>query len=263
MWKKLMRNVDLDEPTSFLDHVKLRCTQRECKPHEIILEEYTKMFESRISAGATEKLPEREKPSRNNNRVVLRHGTACSNMRKELLRVDKQQRGAALQSFKSLDDYQFEQEELASVGELSKSMLTNCLTNVCTWQELGDQTFCGLSTNLQKQSENGIRHATDDWQDWFHTFITQMNSGNIVMWVTRLSMVRWVYSKTQTLLAILGTRNQPLGESYVSLEAEHLSPPVGCARKKRQYPTVLQSLKSFLWMDCAWVDCPLSIFGTW
>ena len=30
------------------------CAQRECKPKEIIIEDYTKMFESRISAGATE-----------------------------------------------------------------------------------------------------------------------------------------------------------------------------------------------------------------
>ena len=58
--------------------------------------------------------------------------------------------------------------------------------------------------------------------------------------------------------------NQPQKESYVSLEAEHVFPLVGCARSKRQYPTVLQSLKSFLWMlDCAWMDCLLSIFGTW
>ena len=32
MRKKLMKNVDLDEPTSLLDHVYLECTQRECKP---------------------------------------------------------------------------------------------------------------------------------------------------------------------------------------------------------------------------------------
>ena len=58
MWQKLMKKkIDLDEPTSFLDHVYLGCTQRECKPNEIITEEYTKMFEPRISAGATEKLP--------------------------------------------------------------------------------------------------------------------------------------------------------------------------------------------------------------
>ena len=37
MWKKLMKNVDLDEPTSFLDHVYLGCTQRECKVNERVL----------------------------------------------------------------------------------------------------------------------------------------------------------------------------------------------------------------------------------
>ena len=55
MWKNLMKLVDLGEPTSFLDHVYLECTQRECKPNETIIEQYTKMFASRISAGATEK----------------------------------------------------------------------------------------------------------------------------------------------------------------------------------------------------------------
>ena len=62
MWKKLMKNVDIDAPTSFLDHVYLGCTPRECKPKETIIEQYTKMFESRISAGATEKLSGWQKP---------------------------------------------------------------------------------------------------------------------------------------------------------------------------------------------------------
>ena len=57
-----MKLVDLGEPTLFLDHVHLRCTQRECKPNETFKNEYRKMFESRISAGATENLPGWEKP---------------------------------------------------------------------------------------------------------------------------------------------------------------------------------------------------------
>ena len=80
MWKKLMKLVDLGEPTSFLAHVYLGCTQRECKPNETIIAQYTKMFESRFSAGATEKLPGWEK-SRTNSSVVLRHGRTCSKMR--------------------------------------------------------------------------------------------------------------------------------------------------------------------------------------
>ena len=62
MWKKLMKNIDLDEPTSFLDHVYLGCTQRECRPDEIVVEKHKEMFESRISAGAMEKLPGWAKP---------------------------------------------------------------------------------------------------------------------------------------------------------------------------------------------------------
>ena len=61
MWQKLMKHVDLGEPTSFLDYVYLGCTQRECEPKESLVNDYRKMFESRISAEATEKLPQSEK----------------------------------------------------------------------------------------------------------------------------------------------------------------------------------------------------------
>ena len=59
-----------------------------------------------------------------------------------------------------------------------------------------------------------------------------MITDNIVMWATQLSIVDWVYFKTQTLLATLKTQNQPLGETCVSSEVEHLFPSVGCARGK-------------------------------
>ena len=57
MWKKVMKNVVLDEPTSLLDHVYLECPQRECKTNDEIMENYKKLFESRVSAGATAKVP--------------------------------------------------------------------------------------------------------------------------------------------------------------------------------------------------------------
>ena len=44
MWKKLLRNVDLDEPTSFLDHEYWGCTQSECKPSETIVEQHREML---------------------------------------------------------------------------------------------------------------------------------------------------------------------------------------------------------------------------
>ena len=57
MWDVLDKEVDLGEPTSVLDHVYLGCTQRQCEISKDIVDSYRAMFESRTSAGATEKLP--------------------------------------------------------------------------------------------------------------------------------------------------------------------------------------------------------------
>ena len=35
-----MKHVDLDEPTSCLDHVLLGCTQRECEANDSIIDQY-------------------------------------------------------------------------------------------------------------------------------------------------------------------------------------------------------------------------------
>ena len=57
MWKVLNQEVDLGEPTSFLDHVYLECTQGQCQVSKDIVDNYRTMFESKISAGATENIP--------------------------------------------------------------------------------------------------------------------------------------------------------------------------------------------------------------
>ena len=80
-----MKNDDLDEPTSFLDHVYLGCTQRECKPNETIIEQYTKMFEPRNSATTTEKLPGCEKRHAKTIAWSHGHGRTCPNVRREVL----------------------------------------------------------------------------------------------------------------------------------------------------------------------------------
>ena len=61
MWKTRMRDVNLGAPTSFLDHVYLGCTQRESHRSKDVVDNNRNMFESRISAGAMEKLPVSEK----------------------------------------------------------------------------------------------------------------------------------------------------------------------------------------------------------
>ena len=57
---------------------------------------------SRISAGATEKLPGWDKPRAKTSAWVLHHGRTCSKMRGTVLRIGKQKDGATFQSFSSL-----------------------------------------------------------------------------------------------------------------------------------------------------------------
>ena len=72
------------------------------------------------------------------------------------------------------------------------SLVTNCLEMlVLGTNRKTRQTFCGRSANLQEQSQNGLLRATDDWQDRFHPLITAMNSDNVVMWATLLSVFGW------------------------------------------------------------------------
>ena len=51
MWKLLNKEVDVGEPTSFLDHIYLGCTQRQCEISKDIVDNCRAMFELRIGHG--------------------------------------------------------------------------------------------------------------------------------------------------------------------------------------------------------------------
>ena len=53
-----MKHVAVQKRTHFEDQVYLGCTQREGKPNKGLVDDYRKIFESRISAGATDKFPD-------------------------------------------------------------------------------------------------------------------------------------------------------------------------------------------------------------
>ena len=118
MWKLLNKEVDLGEPTSFFDHVYLGCTQRQCEISKDIVDNYRTMFESRISAGATEKLSCSE-----NLRIsswsydMEGHAKKCVERYSELAIKTTQQPYTV--SIPCIDNHHFKEEELKSVGELS------------------------------------------------------------------------------------------------------------------------------------------------
>ena len=119
MWKLLNKEVDLGEPTSFLDHVYLGCSQRQCEISKDTVDNYRTMFESRISAGATKKLPCSE-----NIRIsswsydMEGHATKCVERYCELSNKATQQLYKV--STPCIDDHHFKEEELKSVEEVSK-----------------------------------------------------------------------------------------------------------------------------------------------
>ena len=56
MWKVLNKEVDLGEPTSFLDHENLVGTQRKCEISKDIVDNYRTMFESANFCGGIRKI---------------------------------------------------------------------------------------------------------------------------------------------------------------------------------------------------------------
>ena len=108
----------MGEPTSFLDHVCLECTQRQCEINKDIVDIYRTMFESRISAGGTEKLPYSE-----NLRISSWSFDMECHAKKYVERHCELANKTTQQHYKvstpCIDDHHFK-EEMKSVGEVSQ-----------------------------------------------------------------------------------------------------------------------------------------------
>ena len=135
MWNKLMKLVDLGEPTSFLDHGYLGCTQRECKLKESIIDEHRKFSNHESPPGQLKSYLFGRDPTRKRS---LGHMT-WKNMRKSAL--------------KSIVNWQTKSQSSYTKSQLPAWMtiisrrrnwdrLENCQThahilsrNACTWHE--------------------------------------------------------------------------------------------------------------------------------
>ena len=103
-----------------MQDVYLGCTQRQCEVSQNIVDNYRTMFESRISAGGTEKLP-----FSSNTRIsswsydMVGHAKKCVERYCELANKNTQQLYKV--STPCIDDHHFKEEETKSVGELSST----------------------------------------------------------------------------------------------------------------------------------------------
>ena len=117
--KYSIKEVDLGDSISFLDHENLGCTQRQCEISKDTVDNCRTMFESIISAGATEKLPCSEYLRISSWSYAMEgHAKKCVERYCELPNKMTQQLYKV--STPCIDDHHFKEEELKSVGELSK-----------------------------------------------------------------------------------------------------------------------------------------------
>ena len=171
MWKLLNKEVDLGEPTSFFDHVFLGCTQRQCEISKDIVDDYRTMFESRIWAGRTEKLPYSK-----NLRIsswsydMEGHAKKCVERYCELANKTTQQLHKV--STPCIDDHHFKEEEMKSVGDLSQA----CSQIVLKCLYLARIGRPDIPWYLHDRSQNGPKLVTNTWIDWFLTFIIHVNT---------------------------------------------------------------------------------------
>ena len=186
MCKKLMKNVDLDEPTWFLDHVCLGRNQRECKQN-VITEENTKMFEPQNFFWSTWKITRVDKPHAKKvawsydmegraQKCIERYCELASKKTEQLCKV----------SCSCLDDHQFKQEELESGGELSEvcsHIVLKCLylarigrpdipwsvnepaTSVTKWTQACDRLLARLTSYIHHRNDyRQYRHVCNTAQ---------------------------------------------------------------------------------------------------
>ena len=146
--------------------------------------------------------------------------------------------------FASIDNHHFPKKNEICRRTVT-SMLSNC-SEVFDLARIGWSDVLWSEQSLQDPSKNGPRLVTNVWIDWFHIFITQVNTNNVVMWEMLLSNADWDCFKTLSLREVLKIRN-PLLEEQCIFGRPHLFPQVGRARNRHQFLTVQQNLKSSLW----------------
>ena len=232
MWKVLNKEVDLGEPTSFLGSWKLglHSTTIRNKQRDIV-DNYRTMFESRISAGATEKLPCSE--------ILCISSWSCDmeghakKYVETILWVGKQDDSTTLQSIYSVHRWpplQRRRNEICRI--IVTIMLSNCSkmfvlgTYWKTWYSVVSEKTCTIHYILDQSlwqtiMSFDILHSS---QMWVHN--------NIVMWVILQNNVDWDCFKTFVLQEILRIQNLRQVEHCAFLEVVHLFPWVGLCKKQ-------------------------------
>ena len=155
MWKVLHKEVDLGEPTSFLDHKNLCCTQRQCEISKDIVDNYRAMFESRISTGGAEKLPFPQ-----NLRISSWPSNMAGHAKKCVNDIVSWQKRTTQKLYKGstpcIDDHQPFQRRVETRGRIVLRTLSNCSgmlklgTCWTTWYSMVGEQTCTIDHKMDQ-----------------------------------------------------------------------------------------------------------------
>ena len=246
MWKVFNKEVDLGEPTSFLDHVYLGCTERQCEVSKNIVGNCRTMFQSRIPAEGVEKLP---------FPLYLRfsswsydmagHAKKCVERCCELANKTTQQLYKV--STPCIDDHHFKEEGTKSVGELSNTCSQNVLKclylerigrpdilwsanklarSITKWTKACDKRLNRLISNI---------HHTSEYKQHCHVGNTAKHC--------RLGL----FQDSDFAGDFEDSKSTSGGTLCVFGSHTFVPTSEGCARNKHQFLTVQQNLKLSLW----------------
>ena len=217
------------------------------KTSKDIVDNYRKKFESRISAGATEKMPETKATGKSDAETISSwscdiegHAKKCVERYCELANKTTQQ--FLKVATPCIDDHQFKEEEIGSVGELSKvcaQIVLKCLYLT----RIGRLHIWWAVNKLARAAAKWTNACDKRLARLISYIVTQVNSNNMVMWETQHTNADWDYSKIQILPVTWKIRNQRRVESYAFSEVTRSCQQVGCARNSLQFLIVQRKLK--------------------
>ena len=182
------------------------------------MDTFRTMFESRISAGGTGKLPYSEKFRITSwSHDMEGHANKCVERYCELANKTTQQLYKV--STPCIDDHHFKEEEMKSVGELSHVCSQIVLT--CSFLARIGRLDILWSVNNLARSITKWTKACDKRLNRLISYI-RVNTNNIVMCVMLQNNAYWDCFKSPILREILWTQNLLLLEHCAFLEVIHL-----------------------------------------
>ena len=156
--------------------------------------------------------------------MVLWHGWSCKEVCGTIWWVGKQEYWTTLQSIYSMHRWPPLQRRRNKIY-----LLENCQKHAVKlfwhayiWHELDDLIFYSQWTNLHDRSQNWPKLVTNAWIDWFHTFVTHVNTNSIAMLVILQNNEGWDCFKTPIVREILRIQNALKEEHCAFLEVIHL-----------------------------------------